>query len=293
MNLKQITLRILYCLIIFQIVACSSPSTSVTLNNSDVLIKDSFDSKGTRINYVSKGKGEPIIFIHGFLANSNWNWIEAGTFDSLAKNYRVIAMDVRGHGTSEKPHSKEAYGKEILEDINRLMKHLNIDRANIVGYSMGGEITLAYLTSYPEKVIKAVAGGCGWMKTGDEKYEQWKKNRDLLATIPAGVSIVERLWPGSDSTSDISKIVNANDPLALSGVANGMLQLSIEENKLLTNKVPTLLLIGEEDRLMKSAETTASVATNMKLQILKGQDHLSAINDPLFLTTIENFLKEK
>lgn len=202
-------------------------------------------------------------------------------------------MDVRGHGTSEKPHAQDAYGKVILGDINRLMKHLDIDRANIVGYSMGGEITLAYMTSYPEKVIKAVAGGCGWVKPGDNEYEQWKKDRDLLATKPAGVSILERLGFGSDSTSTISKILNANDPLALSGVANGMLQFNMEENKLKTNKVPTLLLVGGEDELKKSAEMTVSVATNMKLEVLKNKNHLSAINDPLFLTTIKNFLKEK
>ena len=293
MNPRQITLRALYLMLIFQLVACKNNQNSNTLTNSGILVMDSFNSDGTRINYVSKGKGEPIILIHGFLVNSNWNWIEPGIFDSLAKNYNVIAMDVRGHGKSEKPHSQDAYGKEILEDINRLMEHLKIDRANIVGYSMGGEITLAYLASYPEKVIKAVAGGCSWVREGDDTYEDFKKIRDLLATKPAGVSITEQLGIGIDSTSEFSKLLNANDPLALSGVANGMLQLfNIEENKLKTNKVPTLLLVGEKDEV-KSAQMTASVATNMKLQILQGQDHLSAINDSLFLTAIKSFLMEK
>jgi len=293
MNPRQITLRALYLMLIFQLVACKNNQNSNALTNSGILVVDSFNSAGTRINYVSKGKGGPIILIHGFLVNSNWNWIEPGIFDSLAKNYNVIAMDVRGFGKSEKPHSQDAYGKEILEDINRLMEHLKIDRANIVGYSMGGSITLAYLASYPEKVIKAVAGGCGWVREGDDTHKDFKKFRDLLATKPAGVSITEQLGFRFDSTSELSKLVNANDPLAVSGVANGLLELfNIAENKLKTNKVPTLLLIGEKDDV-KSAEMAASVATNMKLQILKGQDHLSAINDPLFLTAIKRFLMEK
>jgi pimeloyl-ACP methyl ester carboxylesterase len=174
------------------------------------------------------------------------------------------------------------------------MEHLKIDSANIVGYSLGGEITLAYLASYPEKVIKTVAGGCSWVREGDDTYEDFKKTRDLLATKAAGVSITEQLGIRIDSTSELSKLVNANDPLAMSGVENGMLQLfNIEEDKLKTNKVPTLLLVGEKDVFLKSAEMTASVATNMKLQILQGQDHLSAINDPLFLTAIKSFLMEK
>ena len=160
-------------------------------------------------------------------------------------------------------------------------------------------ITLAYMTSYPEKVIKAVAGGCGWVREGvregegGDTYGDFKKIRDLLATKPAGTSITEQLGFRIDSTSELSKLVNANDPLAMSGAANGMLQLfNIEENKLKTNKVPTLLLIGEKDDV-KDAEMAASVATNMKLQILQGQDHLSAINDSLFLTAIKSFLMEK
>ena len=280
-------------ILIFQLVACKNNQNSSTLTDSGILVMDSFNSAGTRINYVSKGKGEPIILIHGFLVNSNFNWIEPGIFDSLAKNYNVIAMDVRGHGKSEKPHSQDAYGKEILEDINRLMEDLKIDRANIVGYSMGGVITLAYATSYPEKVIKAVAGGCGWVREGDDYCEDSKRIRDLLATKPANVSIFERLGVNIDSTSELSKLVNANDPLAMSAVANGVLQFNIEENKLKTNKVPTLLLVGEKDEEKKRAEMTASVATNMKLQILQGQDHLSAINDSLFLTAIKTFLMEK
>jgi pimeloyl-ACP methyl ester carboxylesterase len=293
MKPDQIAAKVLYFLIIIQLLACNDGRDSRPLNDAEATVNDSIDSNGTSIHFISKGKGVPIILIHGFLSNSNWNWIESGTFDSLAKNNRVIAMDVRGHGASEKPHSQEAYGKEIVEDINRLMEHLKIDRAILVGYSMGGEITLAYLTAYPEKVIKAIAGGCGWMKTNDQKFELWKQYRDLLATTPKGMLVSERLWQVKDTTAAFFKMVNSNDAIALSGIANGMLQLCIEENKLRNNTVPTLLLVGENDDLRKSAEDAISVAANMRLQVLKGQDHISAISDPFFIKAIEEFVTEK
>jgi pimeloyl-ACP methyl ester carboxylesterase len=69
-----------------------------------------FNSNGVRIRYTDQGSGEPVILVHGFAVNQEHEWVETGVLPSLVKNYRVIAMDSRGLGKSEKPHAAEAYG---------------------------------------------------------------------------------------------------------------------------------------------------------------------------------------
>src|SRR5262245_43153068 len=97
-----------------------------------------FDSKGVKIAYSVQGKGEPVVLIHGFLSSGGINWDLPGVTALLAKDFQVITLDVRGHGQSDKPTKEDAYGPELVEDVVRLLGHLKIKKAHIVGYSMGG-----------------------------------------------------------------------------------------------------------------------------------------------------------
>src|SRR5262245_20961152 len=72
-----------------------------------------FDSKGVRIRYVDEGTGEPVVLIHGHTSNIEVSWIDTGVLPILAKHHRVVALDLRGHGKSGKPHEPEAYGAEM------------------------------------------------------------------------------------------------------------------------------------------------------------------------------------
>ena len=96
-----------------------------------------FDSNGVRIRYVEQGTGEPVVLIHGFGAKAE-AWVNSKVFQQLRKNYRVIALDCRGHGKSNKPHNPKQYGKEMALDVVRLLDYLKIEKAHIVGGSMGG-----------------------------------------------------------------------------------------------------------------------------------------------------------
>jgi len=103
-----------------------------------------FDSDGVRIRYIEQGVGEPIILLHGHTTRIELSWISTGVFDALSANHRVIAMDFRGYGESGKPHDPSAYGTQMAEDVIRLLDHLSIDRAHIIGYSMGAPFVLPY-----------------------------------------------------------------------------------------------------------------------------------------------------
>src|SRR5436190_17147545 len=92
------------------------------------------DSNGVRIRYVDQGQGPPVVLIHGYTGNLERHWINPGVFTELARDHRVIALDCRGHGKSDKPHSPGSYGVEMGKDIVKLLDHLKISRAHIVGF---------------------------------------------------------------------------------------------------------------------------------------------------------------
>jgi pimeloyl-ACP methyl ester carboxylesterase len=116
-----------------------------------------FDANGAKVWYSAQGKGEPVVLIHGLLSSAWVNWDLPGTSAMLAKDYRVIALDVRGHGLSDRPTKEEAYGPELVEDVVRLLDHLKIKKAHVVGYSMGGIITAKFIAKHPDRVLLSPA----------------------------------------------------------------------------------------------------------------------------------------
>src|SRR5690349_10160902 len=98
--------------------------------------EQSFNSNGVRIHYYVEGKGEPVLLIHGFAVNAQLQWGLPGIIKDLAKDHRVITLDLRGHGKSDKPTEVKQYGTEMVEDVVRLLDHLKIKKAHVVGYSM-------------------------------------------------------------------------------------------------------------------------------------------------------------
>ena len=123
--------------------------------------ESSFDSNGVKIHYYLEGKGEPVLLIHGFAVNAQLQWGLPGIIKALAKDHRVIALDLRGHGKSGKPTEVKQYGTEMVEDAVRLLDHLKIKKAHVVGYSMGALITGKLLATHPDRLLSATLGGAG------------------------------------------------------------------------------------------------------------------------------------
>ena len=100
---------------------------------------NSFSSNGIEIAYIDEGAGAPVLLIHGFASNVVTNWVDPGWVRTLVRaGYRVVAFDNRGHGRSEKLYDEAVYGAELMaEDARRLLDHLDIARADVMGYSMG------------------------------------------------------------------------------------------------------------------------------------------------------------
>ena len=118
-----------------------------------------FDNDGIKIYYEIEGEGPPVVMIHGFSGNLELKWKETNWVETLKHNYRLILIDCRGHGKSDKPHGDSYYGQKMTEDIIKLMEHLSIEKANFFGYSMGAHITFRILLTKPEIIISAILGG--------------------------------------------------------------------------------------------------------------------------------------
>src|SRR3981081_3411157 len=125
-----------------------------------------FDSDGVRLHYAVSGpeQGRPIVLVHGFASDYQLNWVGTRWQETLTgAGSRVVGLDCRGHGSSDKPHDPAAYSLEIMSaDVRRLLDHLQIGVANYLGYSMGAKIGLQALLDFPKRLERAVLGGVGW-----------------------------------------------------------------------------------------------------------------------------------
>jgi pimeloyl-ACP methyl ester carboxylesterase len=255
-----------------------------------------FLSNGVKIHYITEGEGEPVVLIHGFSANAMMNWVMPGVFANLSKHYHVIALDNRGHGQSGKPHEIEKYGPEMVEDVVRLLDHLHIEKAHIIGYSMGGFITEKLVIAHPERVICAVVGGAGWRRHDDNPAVI----EDVAKSLEAGTGILplmkalnppDRPMPTDEQLKARNQLLMAaNDPKALAACIRGMKNLEITKQQLEQNKVPVLAIIGEKDPLKVGVDNMTGVMANLKVVVVKNGDHMSTFQSPKFTGAVNEFL---
>ncbi len=258
-----------------------------------------FDSDGVQIKYVTEGQGEPVILIHGFVANAQLNWIAPGVFGALAKDYRVIAPDLRGHGQSGKPHGAENYGPQMAKDIINLMDHLKIEKAHIAGYSLGGFLTVYLTANYPDRIICSIPCGAGWSAPGSEREaltDEIAKSLEsgqgitplIKALTPAG-----RPQPTQEQLDSMNKmLVTMNDPLALAGAARGIKALAVPKEKIAAITVPMRDIIGEIDPLKETVDALKGANPAVDVVVIAGGDHMNTFGDPAFAKALKDFIDQ-
>lgn len=258
----------------------------------------SFDSNGVKIHYLVEGKGEPVLLIHGFSINAQIQWGVPGIIKALAQDHRVIALDVRGHGKSDKPTDAKNYGTEMVEDAVRLLDHLKIKKAHVVGYSMGAIITGKLLATHPDRLLSATLGGAGVIPEGAKLPPFIDKLADsldrgegvgplLLALTPPG-----KPKPSQATLQLINRTVVGDKGKVLAAVVRSWKTLAVNKEKLKANKVPTLALIGSDDPLKESITLIKDDMANLKVVVIDGADHLNAFVKPQFIQSLRKFLAE-
>jgi len=257
-----------------------------------------FDSKGVKLHYTVEGKGEPVLLIHGFAANIDFNWVLPGVTKALAKDYQVISIDNRGHGRSDKPHDAKQYGTEMVEDAVRLLDHLKIKKAHVVGYSMGAMVTHKLIATHPDRLLSATLGGGAAVKLpGDDQFMddlvESLNNGKGLAPLMTALTPMGRPNPTEEQLKTANQMIMAvNDPKALAAVVRGLSDLTIPENKLKANRVPTLALVGAIDPLKARVDPLKDRMANLTIVVIDGADHIDAVGKPEFINGLKKFLGE-
>ena len=264
-----------------------------------------FDSNGVRIRYTDQGSGEPVVLIHGN-GGTLQGWTDAGVLPNLARDYRVIALDARGHGKSGKPHDAKAYGREMGMDVIRLMDHLGIRRAHIVGYSMGASITAHLLTVHPERFITATLGGAAgrfrWTAadTARAETEAAEKERECISrTQVFRLAPVNQPKPSEEELKKASAACMANqsqDRFALAAVSRGMQDQVITPAQVSAVKVPTLGVVGSRDGYLADFQELKKLRPDLKLVVIEGASHggaAGAMRRPEFVAAVREFIGSK
>ena len=237
-------------------------------------------SDGVKIHYYVKGKGTPVILIHGYTGSAEGNWLANGIFEALAKNHMVVALDCRNHGKSDKP---QLNGPGKAEDVVELMDYLKIKRAHFHGYSMGGGIVGRLLTMIPDRMITAAFGGSGIPEVDPvwkDKVPPDKQGRDPQE---AEVSTRLRIHHAMDnglSREEAEKLAATPPqprqprPIALSADTTRPAAPALDLTKL---NIPMLAINGEFDRPNAKTTRMAREVKNFTNVVLPGKSHLTAI----------------
>jgi pimeloyl-ACP methyl ester carboxylesterase len=223
-----------------------------------------FDSKGVSIQYTVEGKGEPVVLIHGLNASADINWRAPGIIKTLAENHQIIAMDVRGHGHSGKPEGEGAYGVEMAEDVVRLLDHLKIDKAHVVGYSMGGMIAMKLATVHPDRIRSMALGGMGWEREGSPLADFWN------------------MMPEREATRTPSACVRSLGKLA------------VKEDEVKAIRIPMIVIVGDRDPVKKLyVAPLERIRPDWPVKIIDGAGHINCIFKPQFKEELKKWVDKE
>jgi len=259
-----------------------------------------FNSNGVRIRYIDQGSGPPIVLIHGN-GGSLDGWTSTGTVEDLARDYRVIAFDARGHGKSDKPHDPKAYGGEMRLDVIRLLDHLGIQRAHIIGYSMGGSMTAALLTTHPSRFLTAVVAGAAgrfrpWTAEDDKLTEQEASEKEtecVSRTQLYRLSPVNGPKPSDEQIKQLSVQCMANqdnDRFAQAALTRSRKGTVLTPSAVAAVKVPTLGVVGSLDGYLSDFKALKQLRPDLELIVIEGATHATARRHPQFIGSVRAFL---
>lgn len=244
-----------------------------------------FNSDGVAIAFEVWGEGPPVLLIHGFASNSYVNWRDTQWVKVLTEaGHQVIAIDNRGHGQSEKLYDSALYSAPIMaDDALRLLNHLRIEHADVMGYSMGARITAFLAMTYPTRVHRAVLGGlASRMITGVGGSEAIA----LAMEAENAAAVEDRGARGFRLFADQTK----SDRRALAACIRSS-RVKISAEALAAIIVPVLVVAGEADEVAGNVGELVAVIPGAKGVVLPGRNHMNAVGDRGYKDAVVTFLK--
>jgi pimeloyl-ACP methyl ester carboxylesterase len=247
----------------------------------------SFKNGPVDIAYLDEGDGEPIVLVHGFASNKEVNWVAPAWVSTLTRaGRRVIALDNRGHGQSSKLYDPADYHTALMAgDVRALLDHLGIQRADVMGYSMGARITAFLASGHPDRVRSAILGGLGIR---------------LVEGVGLPESIAEALEaPSLNDVSDpTGRVFRAfgdqtkSDLRALAACIRGTRQ-TLSRTEAAALRVPVLVAVGTRDVVAGSAQELAKLIPGAEALDIPDRDHMLAVGDRTYKSRVLDFLNER
>lgn len=251
---------------------------------------------GLSIAYEEQGQGQPVVLLHGFCGSSAY-WERV--MPLLARRYRVIAPDLRGHGSSDAPLGAYTI-EQMADDVAGLLDSLGLEKYTVLGHSMGGYVTLSLAERYSERL-----DGFGLIHSTaypDSEEAKEKRLRAVSIISSEGItSFVDGLIPGlfaSNQAETHGGIERAKEigyktpPQGASGSALAM-RKRIDRRDILTDtKLPLLLVAGEKDAVVPIERTFTTEGPHVTKAVIKGAGHMSMFEAPEQLSAvISDFLE--
>jgi pimeloyl-ACP methyl ester carboxylesterase len=243
-----------------------------------------FKNGDIEIAYFDEGSGEPAVLVHGFASTKEANWVAPGWVATLTRaGRRAIALDNRGHGQSSKLYEPAAYDSNIMaEDVRALLDHLRIERADVMGYSMGARIAAYFTANHPPRVRALILGGLGIR---------------LVDGVGLPMSIADALEAPSlaDVTDPMGRMFRAfaeqtkSDLRALAACIRGSRQ-TMSRDQVASFEPPVLIAVGTNDQVSGSGPDLAALIPHAQSLAIPGRDHMLAVGDKVFKTGVLDFL---
>ena len=247
----------------------------------------SFSNGEVEIAYLDEGAGEPIVRIHGFASSKEVNWVQPGWSTTLTRaGRRVIALDNRGHGASTKLYDPSAYHSAIMaEDVRALLDHLNIERADVMGYSMGARIAAFLTLKHSARMRSTIFGGLGIR---------------LVDGVGLPESIADALEAPSlggveDATGYMFRAFaeqTKSDLRALAACIRGSRQ-TLSRSVVAGIGMPVLVAVGTKDQVAGNAQELAALIPGARALDIPGRDHMLAVGDKVYKAGVTDFLNQR
>ena len=241
------------------------------------------NNQGIRIHYQMEGVGPPLILQHGFTGSLE-SWYEQGYVDALKNDYRLIAVDARGHGGSDKPHDPTAYTYERhVADLVAVLDDLSIPTAHFLGYSMGGRIGFALATYAPERFSSLLIGGANPYQPNREQFDE------RLQALRRGPESIVALYDVMSPALRARLLANDVEALAASWI--GRMSGPGLEDVLPRMRMPCLLFVGEADGAYPRVKECVTHMPNVTFVSFPGLKHAETFfRSDLVLPHVMKFL---
>ena len=247
----------------------------------------SFYNGAVEIAYLDEGEGDPILLVHGFASTKDVNWVYPAWVSELKKDgRRVIALDNRGHGDSGKLYDPALYEVATMAgDVTALMDHLGLERADVMGYSLGSRMTAVLALKQPQRLRSAILGGIGI-----GLIEGGGPGENVAAALDA---------PSLDDVSDpVGRTFRAfadqtrSDRLALAACLRGSRRL-MTRDEAAAIAVPVLIAVGTTDEIAGSAQALGEIIPGSEVLDIPNRDHMRAVGDKVYKQGVADFLSRR